>query len=101
MRKFTFKKIIPVGYYRSFQTRYSEIKLDKKVVGCIQGGERGEFKIMLHVVKKDIAEDGNLNCLFKNVILKVQFNSEEEAREFLNKNIEKILHKFELYKLED
>ena len=89
--KFTFKKYIPTGRYRSFERDYHEIKLKNQVVGNIKESRKDyKFSIRLMVDKKDITEDGNPNCIWKNIIFKKKFNKVDEAKEWLNNNFDRI-----------
>jgi len=97
--KFTFKTTKPTGPYSSFSNDWNEIKLNKKVVGNIGG--QIPFTISLYVMKKDIMEDGNKNCEWKHVRLKKQSETLQEAKDFLNANIEKILQLYTLKQLEE
>ena len=53
------------------------------------------------IVKKDINEDGKPNCKWRWIILKKESESLQEAKDFLNKNIETIRSQFELHLLEE
>ena len=86
--KFTFKTEKSKGRYSSFYPDIHIIKLNKKQVGNIT--EDAPFKISLMITKKDINEDGNPNCSWKWVVLKQESNSLQEAKEYLNNNIERI-----------
>lgn len=97
-KKFTFKIHKPTGRYRSFYSIRVDIKLDGKRVGSFNDND---FRIRLQVIKEDIMEDGNPNCVWKNILLKFKANSIKETKVFLNENIEYILKKYKLYKLED
>lgn len=103
--KFTFKQHKPEGRYRSFFNPTWDIKLNKKCVGHIYIKKRDkpgkEFQIWFHVLKKDIVEDGNPNCPWKNIKLKATFKTIEETKQFLNDHIFDITTKWTLYPLED
>jgi hypothetical protein len=99
--KFTFKKHISTGRYRSFETtEFWDIKLDKIVVGSLSSeksiGER-KFNIHFMVWKKDIMEDGNPNCGWKWILLKYKPSSFQEAKDFLVKFSDDIQKQFNLY----
>lgn len=85
--KFTFKANRPTGKYRSFFATTHDIKLKGEVVGEIDDN----LTIRLMILKKDINEDGNPNCKWKWVKLKKKSSTLEEAKEFLNSNIDKII----------
>lgn len=55
------------------------------------------WDIRLQVVKKDINEDGNSNCSWKWIKLKKKSESLQEAKDFLNENIDQILKLYNLY----
>ena len=46
------------------------------------------------VMKKDILEDGNPNCEFKWIRLKRESETLDDAKTFLNENIDVILTKY-------
>lgn len=94
--KFTFKTDRPTGLYRTFQNAFHYIKLKRIVVGSI--GHEAPFTIRLKVIKSDIKEDGNLNCTWKWVKLKKESASLQEAKDFLNERIEKVLARYNLVK---
>lgn len=96
-QKFTFKTEKPTGRYSSFFNDYHIIKFKKKSIGQITDKE---WKIRLQVIKKDINENGNPNCKWKWITLKIEFKSLQEAKDFLNSNIEAIFSQFEI-NLED
>ena len=97
--KFTFKTENPTGRYSSFYSSTHYIKLTKKQVGTIS--DKKPYLIKLMVVKKDINEDGHPNCKWKYITLKKESESLQEAKDFLNKNIETIRSQFELHLLEE
>jgi hypothetical protein len=49
------------------------------------------------VIKSDINEDGNPNCKWKWIKLGKKSESLQEAKEFLNENIETIMAKYNLH----
>lgn len=97
MKKFTFKTEKPTGKWRSFGKDRYIIKLDGKQVGNITNSPA--HIIYLAVIKADINEDGNPNCIFKNIRLKETHLTVEDAKVWLNTNIEDVL-KLNLYKLD-
>ena len=97
--KFTFKTNKSTGKYRSFYPDSCDIKLEGKVVGSIYHADK--VRIQLMVVKNDITEDKNRNCIWKNIFLAKTFNDLNEAKNFLNEHIEQIMLKYKLHKLED
>jgi hypothetical protein len=92
--KFTFKTDKVAERYGAFYPDIHHIKYNKKEVGCIS--DNGGFRIRLKVVKKDINEDKNPNCLWKWITLKQTFNSLQESKEWLNAHVEDILKTFVL-----
>ena len=98
MEKFTFKKKIKTGRFSSFEKEYHTIKLNKKLIGGIHETDDGNYQIRLMVQKEKTKEDP---APFKNVFLKMKFDNAELAREFVNKNSELIMSKFNLHQIED
>jgi len=97
--KFTFRKDIPEGAYRSFQLEIHEIKLNKKIVGYISKGKSiSGFGISLAI--KQLRTE-QTPAAFKWVRLKKRFEKAEEARVFLNDHIDKIIVKYDLHQFED
>lgn len=96
--KFTFKTDKATGPYSSFYSDQHSVKLKKKEVGAI--GDKVPYRIRLQVIKDDIKEDGNSNCSWKWITLKKESKSLQEAKDFLNDHIDKILEKYNLH-LED
>ena len=94
--KFTFKTEKPTGRYSSFFPRTHYIKLNKKEVGLIVDIT---WDIRLMVYKSDILEDGNPNCDWKWIKLKKESETLQEAKDFLNNNIDAILNKYKLKQL--
>ena len=94
MKKFTFKTIKSTGRWRSFEGDYILIKLNGKECGNIRDNEQHTIGFM--VIKDDIMEDGNKNCIWKWIFLKDKFSSLNEAKEFLNINFDKF-SKLNLY----
>jgi len=95
---FTFKTIKPTGKWKSFDPSQHDIKLNKKKVGRI---EDKTWDIYFSVIKKDIMEDGNLNCKWKNIKLKKKSSSLQEAKDFVNKYFKEIAENYNLYQHEE
>jgi hypothetical protein len=95
-QKFTFKTEKSEGHFRSLFPDHHYIKLNKIEVGNIS--DDTPIKIRFMVVKDDIMEDNNPNCVWKWITLKREFISLQDAKDFLNVNIEHILTKFNLVK---
>lgn len=103
--KFTFRTVKPTGKWRSFYPNQHFIKIKKDEVGQIVENNRGAYrndkvKIMFQVIKSDINEDGNPNCSWKWATLAREFDSVDEAKEWLNSEgiFEKITKQFNFYK---
>jgi hypothetical protein len=93
---FTFKTDKPTGRYRSFDSDSHYIKLKKKMVGIITS--KPPHKIRLMVIKDGInIKDNNPNSTWKWITLKAEFNTVDEAKEFLKRNFNGINQKFKLY----
>jgi hypothetical protein len=84
--KFTFKTEKPTGRYRSFAPKTHYVKLKRKQVGGIS--DNYPYRIWLSI-KKEVTKE--FPAPFRNVYLKKQFASVEEAKEYLNENISRIL----------
>lgn len=76
------------------------IKADRKKVGTIvaKNWHQDKYQIWLTVKQTPTVES---RCPFRSVKLKFECDTEEEAREFLQKSWETILKKFELHQFED
>ena len=99
MKKFTFKIIKPTGKWKSFESDIILIKLNKKECGYIEPDE--PHKVRLMVVKNNINEDGNPNCIWKWITFKSEFKTIEDAKSFLNENFITITSKFNIFLSED
>ncbi len=97
--KFTFKKTIHAGRYRSFELDHTAIKIKGKEVGSISEGRKDRlYEIRLAVKKlRTLEEPAN----FRWICLKKRCNSEPEAREFLRKYEKEIQEIHDLYSFED
>ena len=87
MKKFTFKKTIREGQYRSFEKDHTTIKLNKKEVGYISEVEPGLYRAYFAVKKERTKEDP---APFKWIYIRKVFESEKAAREFIKENNDKI-----------
>lgn len=92
--KFTFKTEKPQGKWGWLYSKTHHIKLNKIEVGLI---DDGSWIIRLMVLKDDINEDGNPNCKWKWVNLKRKNKSLDDAKSFLNNNVDAIKNKFNIY----
>lgn len=93
-KKFTFKHDKPTGSYKSFFTSNIDIKQNGNEVGYMTT-ER-PITVKLKVVKKDITEDGNPNCVWKWMRIKKEFESVDEAKEWLNEHRDTIRKQVDL-----
>lgn len=95
---FTFKKNIPTGKYKSFETESHEIKIKRKLVGHINQpshfSNEEDFYVMFSI-KKEATK--NSPASFKWITLKRRFKTADEAKTFLNKNFERLTKQFDLY----
>lgn len=80
--KISFKTKQPTGQFRSFANPIHYIKLNKKIIGQIDPEK--PFKIRLSVIKTDKITDDNPNCPWKWIILKKEFESLQETKDFLS-----------------
>jgi len=67
-KQFTFKTTKPTGRYRAFEHEYHDIKFKGLKCGSIDNSK--PHKIRLMIIKDNIAEDGNPNCIWKWTTLK-------------------------------
>ncbi|GJQ43855.1 MAG: hypothetical protein JETCAE03_33530 [Ignavibacteriaceae bacterium] len=95
MKKFTFKTEKPTGKWRSFHQPTHYIKLGREICGHI---DPENFTISLMIIKNDINEDSNPNCSWKWIRLKKESKTLQEAKDFLNENIEVLLSKYNIHK---
>ena len=95
--KFTFKKMKKEGCYSSFQKDQTDIKYKKKECGSIFEKDVNCYKIRLMIQKDENHDDGNINCSWMNIFFKNEFKTENEAREWLNKNIGSLFKKYKIY----
>lgn len=101
MKTFTFKKISRskgLAGVAEAGKEYYDIKLDGVEVGIF--GRNNSFNainIRFKIVKKDIMEDGNPNCIWKWITLKYKPISIEEAKRFLKAFNKEIQIEYKLY----
>lgn len=99
--KFTFKKepretgLASVGH----PNQDVQIKLKKKQVGYIVSPNWTTQDNKWGV--RFMIKDANVKCGWRWVSLKARFDSEDEARDFIQTHAEAIFRKHELYHLED
>ena len=99
MKKFTFKKSVPEGRYRSFELGSTDIKLSKKIVGMINE-RRLDYKWTISfAVKNEKTEQDPAGFKWKRLV--VPFDSEKEARKFIQEKTEEIIAKFDLHSFEN
>lgn len=101
--KFTFKTIKPTGKWRSFYPTNHYIKIGRSQCGQIVEPDRSNIlkkvTIRFQIIKEDINEDNNPNCKWKWIQLKTQFETVDEAKEWLQREdiFEAINNKFKLW----
>lgn len=100
MNKFTFKTVRPTGsrLSRIGEVNYNKILLNKKECGSIEEGKTYSIRFM--VTKADVNEDGNPNCTWKWVQLKKESATLDEAKAFLEENIDYITEKLKIRTME-
>lgn len=100
--KFTFKTERPTGSYSSFFPSQHDIKLKKKKVGMISDRQsKNPWQIRLMIEKDEKHDDGNPNCSWMWISLRKQSNTLQEAKDFLNENIDNILKLYNLHYLDN
>lgn len=93
--KFTFKTTKPTGRYRSFDSDYHDIKFKGVVVGSIVSSK--PFKCRFMVIKNGTTiKDDNPNCPWKWITLKKESETLQDAKDWLNANIEGIMKQWPL-----
>jgi len=97
--KFTFKKTIHEGRYRSFELDHTTIKLNKKEVGYISKSRENSQYTVYFAIKKEKTEKEPAS--FKWIHLKKRFDSEQSAREKIKKLENKIQIELNLYQFEN
>jgi hypothetical protein len=90
--KFTFKTHKETGSYAWLHKPYHNVLLNKNKVGSIDPEKPHTINLM--VMKKDLMEDGNKNCPWRWIHLKKEFETLDDAKVFLNENIDAILTKY-------
>jgi len=98
IKKFTFKKSIKEGQYRSFQKDNTDIKLEKKVVGRIYENEQGTYFISFAVKKERTEQDP---APFRWIRLGKVSKTEDEARETVKLFYKEIQKKYDLFPFSD
>lgn len=99
MAKFTFRRVPRTGRFRTFEQRWTEIKLKKKVVGSLTENRReGHWRIRFAVKKEKTEKDP---APFKWVTLKHKPDSEEAGRRFILKFNDEIQEKCDLHPFGD
>ena len=96
--KFTFKKHIKTGPYASFGRDYTDIKLQRKVVGYISEIDYDKYHISFAIVKRVTEKDP---APFKWIKINKIFRNENKAREYVTLHDKAIMEKFNLYQFED
>ena len=88
MKKFTFKKDRSTGLFGAFASAWTDIKLNKKVVGYISQ-KANSNRFVAHFAVQRISTKQN-PAPFKWIRIKKEFITEDEARKFVRNNNEKI-----------
>lgn len=100
--KFTFKLDKPSGAYRSFYKPSCDIKLNKRVCGSITYTKIiNVFEIRFMVIKTDIMEDGNPNCVWRWVNVTKNFSTIDKAKEWIRQRNDSIQDELKLYLAEN
>ena len=99
MGNFIFKTIKPTGKWKSFQDDETIIKFEKKEVGNIDSNKPHRIRLMAE--KGEMENDPNPNCSWRWVTLAKDFESIDEAKEFIKDKKDIILNKYVLHKLEE
>lgn len=99
--RLSFKKMAKEGRYRSFQKDYTEIKADGKYCGFISEVGHEQYRVGFKILKKDILEDNNPNCVWRIFKCKSVYKNEDAARDWIKHNWKAISEKrglgYELY----
>ena len=98
MKKFTFKKTIHEGQYRSFEKDHTIIKLNKNEVGYITEIEYRQYKVYFAVKKEKTKKNP---APFKWTYVTKIFNSEKQAREYIRERNDIIQNALDLHQFED
>jgi hypothetical protein len=103
MKKFTFKTEKETGKFSSFFQPIHLIKLNRSIVGEISHPEGfhpiHKISFMVMKDKNDLLKpNNNKNCNWKRIIFKAEFNSVDEAKQFIRDNNDKIQNQFNLVK---
>jgi hypothetical protein len=105
VKNFIFKKVRPSGKWSSFEAQNNyDIKYDGKIVGDISEQRSigttklndGKFTVGFMIIKKDIMEDGNPNCVWRWARMKPKFDTPEDAQKWILENQERILSSYKL-----
>lgn len=107
MNTIKFKIDRPTGKRKAFSSPTYYVIINKIDVGTISHksnldrSDRLEVGVSFRVLKDDILEDGNSNCVWRNLTLKARFNTAQEMKDFLTKNLDKIVSSLKLYDTEE
>lgn len=95
-KQFTFKKHKRVGKFSSFDKKYTDVMLNKCVVGSIAEETLGGECRMGLIVENPEGE----NCKWKWIFLTARAKDEESARNFLNLRFDEINEKYKLHPID-
>jgi hypothetical protein len=98
MKKFTFKKHIKEGRWRSFDRDCTDIKLAGKVIGHITELKTCDYSISFAIKKEKTKENP---APFRWIYLKQRFPNEAVARDMIKKYSNEIQVKHDLYSFDD
>jgi len=94
--KFTFKKVSRDGRYSSFNKKWTDIKLNKKICGYLTKEANKKWVVRFMIVKDENNTDDNLNCDWKWIRFAIRFETEEGARTWLNIKADYICERYNL-----
>lgn len=107
MSKLSFKKQAPMTGRAAVGHPYpdTDIKSDGKVVGHIAAPnwqtKGNEWSVWFQILKDERNDDGNDNCPWMNVRMKLRHDSEQDAREWIKNRWVQINERYTLYSTED
>jgi len=91
----TFKIHRPTGQYRSFDHSHMDVKVKKKECGTVYyNSKEGKYRLQLAVVKESTEEEP---APFRNITLKIQFDSLDDAKVWITEHFSTITSKYNLY----
>ena len=82
--------------YKEFIGDTHHIKFHTKRCGVFHKLDNGLWEVQLMVMKENLHEDGNPNCNWRWVNLKQKHDSLQDAKLWLNSNIEQVISQYVL-----